>query len=464
MKKIIIPRKDHEVYFISAPKDIKRKLIRQFIYEQLQKLHPTFSDASVFDWQHFAINDSQWFMVTVMDMETLDEYRILHKGAAFFTNTAIAIHKKGFINGGIIAIDDELIGYDIENNKPVSFPPDHPTGQTSAGSSSPHAQQDALRFVPVWHGIFAKNRQRQSLKTLGICIPAIMILSLSFVLAAKGSKNTIHTDLPFEQLEDIKYIPSAIEILENFSCDIVEAGGRMAYWRYNEDSDQIIEIQIQGIDLLKIYNICNRYEFLSLLDMNDIKYKEGDPIVTIQFDQGRKGYTFRKNSVFPSQESAIQLINQISDSLQKEKVSISSEILPSYHNRKSFYTIAYTAKDFNLISSLEIIATFCNDYSLNITKMDVSIANGNNFFTVNISLSQSGESFYTLHSLGDEKTKIPIAFGYKEEAQIIVPPGKIVIEAKPENSLVGSIRDMSGQIVFYHDANTNKILIKGSYE
>jgi len=464
MKKIIIPRKDHEVYFISAPSDIKRKFIRPFIYEQLQKLHPTFSEASVFDWQHLAINNSPWFLVTVMDRETLEEYRILHKGAAFFTNTAIAVHKKGFISGGINVIDDELIGFDTENNKPVSLPPEQSAERTSSGNSSPPAQQDALRFIPVWHGIFTKNRQRQGLKTLGISIPLIIFLSLVFILAAKGTKNATYLDLPLEQLEDIKYLPSAIEMLEKFSCDIVEAGGRMAYWKYNEDSEQIIEIQIQGIDLIKIYNICNRYEFLALLDMHDIKYKEGEPIVIIQFDHSRKGYTFAKNGVFSSQESAIQLINQISDSLQKEKVSISSEILPSDHNRKSFYTIAYTAKNLNLISSLEIIAAFCNEYSLKITKMDVSIANGNNSFTVNITLSQSGESFHALHSLGNEKTKIPVAFGYKEEIPKIAPPENKAIEAKPENSLVGSIRDTSGQLVFYHDANTNKIFIRGSYE
>jgi hypothetical protein len=464
MKKIIIPRKDHEVYFISAPTDIKRKSIRPFIYEQLQKLHPTFSDATVFDWQHLAINNLQWFMVTVMDRETLEEYRILYKGAAFFTNTAIAIHKKSFIGGGINVIDDELIGFDMENNRPVSFPPEHPAERASADNNPSPAQQDALRYIPVWHGVFTKNRQRQGLKTLGISIPAIIFLSLIFILAAKGTKNTIHLDLPAEQSEETKYLPSAIEILEKFSCDIVEAGGRMAYWKYNEDSDQIIEIQIQGIDLLRIYNICNRYEFLSLLDMHDVKYKEGDPVVTIQFDHGGKGYTFAKNGVFPSQESAIQLINQISESLQKEKVSISSEILPSDHNRKSCYTIAYTAKDVNLISSLEIIAAFCNEYSLNISKMDVSIANGNNSFTVNVSLSQSGESFHALHSLGDEKTKIPVAFGYKEEIPNIAPPVIKAIEAKPENSLLGSIRDTSRQLVFYHDANTNKIFIRGSYE
>jgi len=462
MKKIIIPRKDHEVYFISAPVNLKRKSIRPFIHEQLQKLHPTFSDASVFDWQHFAINNLQWCMATVMDRETIEEYRILNKGAAFFTNTAIALHKKGFTSRGIETIDDEQIGFDVENNKPVSLPRIQSTEQAS--DDSPQAQQAALRFIPVWHGVFIKSRQRQGVTTFGISIIAIMFLSLFFILAAKGTKDTIRLDLPVEQMAEIKYLPSAITILENFSCDIVEAGGRITYWKYNEETEPIIEMQMQGIDLVKIYKICNRYEFLSLQDIHDVKYKEGEPIVTIQLDQGRKGYAIAKNGVFLSQDSVIHLINQISDSLQKEKVSISSEILPAGYNGKSFYTITYTAKDLNLISSLEIIAALCNENLLNITKMDVSIANGNNFFTVNISLSQSVESYHALHSLGDEKTKIPVAFGYKEEILNVAPPDKKAVEAKPDDSLVGSIKDSYGRIIFYHDANTNKIFIKGSYE
>jgi len=462
MKKIIIPRKDHEVYFISAPVDLKRKSIRPFIYEQLQKLHPTFSDASVFDWQHFAINNLQWFMVTVMDRETIEEYRILYKGAVFFTNTAIALHKRGFTSKGIETIDDEQIGFDVENNKPVSLPRVHSAERASEGSSQ--AQQTMLRLIPIWYGVFTKNKQWHGVTTLGTSILAIMLLSLFFILAAKGTKNTIRLDLPVEPLTEIKYLPSAIEILENFSCDIVEAGGRMVYWKYNEETEPIIEIQMQGIDLVKIYSICNRYEFLSLQDIHDVKYNDGEPVVIIQLDQGRKGYALAKNGVFLSQDSTIQLINQISDLLQKEKVSISSEILPAEYNGKSLYTIAYTAKDMNLIRSLEIIAALCNENLLNITKMDVSIANGNSFFMVNISLSQSVESYHALYGLGNEKTKIPVAFGYKEAILNIAPPDKKAIETKPENSLVGSIRDSSGQIVFYHDANTNKIFIKGSHE
>jgi len=461
MKKIIIPRKDHEVYFISAPDDLKRKFVRQFVYEQLQKLHPGFSDASVFDWQYHAFNNSQWIMVTVMDRETFEEYRILNRRAAFFTNTAIAVRKKDFTNSGINTIDDEQIGFDCENNKPVSLPLEI---ERRSGASD---QEAALCSIPPWYGLFTENEQRLGITTLSAGFLVMMVLSLVFALAAKSTKEPIHFDPPANPIAETRYFPPAIELLEKFSGDIVEAGGVMTHWKYDEDTDHIIEIQLQGIELKKIYEICSCYEFLSLQDIHDVKYNDGKPFVTIQFNKSKKDHTLFNASAFSSQNSTIQLIDGISNLLRQQKVLISSEILPTGHNGKNPYTIAYTAKDRNLISSLEIIAASCNKYSLGIKRLDVSIANDHHLFTVNVSLAQSGEANQA-YSLGNEKNKIPTAFGYMEETKKIVSEiaslDKKPVETKPKNNLVGSIKDSSGQMVFYHDANTKKIVIGGSYD
>jgi hypothetical protein len=462
MKKIIIPRKDHEVYFIPAPVDLKRKFARQFVYEQLQKLHPAFSEASVFDWQYIVLNNSQWIMVTVMDRETFEEYRILNRKAALFTNTAIAVRRKDFTSGGINTIDDEQIGFDAENNKPVSVPL-----EIEKRSGIPD-QEAALSFIPPWYGLFTENEQRHGITTMSIGILAVMFLSLVFALAAKSTKQPIRLDLPAEPIAEIKYMPSAIEMLENFSCDIVEAKGVMKHWKYTGDINPFnigpfIEVQIQGIEIAKIYEICRRYEFLSLLDIQDVKYNDDKPFVTIQFNQAGKGYTLLNTNAFSSQSATIKLIDDISNLLRQQKVSISNETLPADHNGKNSYTISYTAKDRNLITSLEIIAASCRKYSLSIKILDVSIANDNSLFTVNVALSQSGEENHA-YSLGNEKGKIPIAFGYREENLKIVLPDKKPVETKPKNSLVGSIKDSSGQMVFYHDAITKKIVIGGSYD
>jgi hypothetical protein len=446
------------VYFVSAPADLKRKFVSQFVYEQLKKLHPAFSEASVFDWQYLVFNNSQWIMVTVMDRETIEEYRILHRGAAFFTNTAIAVHKKDFTNNGINTIDDERIGFDVENNKPVSLPLE------SEKRNETPSQEAALKAIPPWYGLFTESEQHRGITTLSVSILAMMLLSLVFVLAAKGTKEPVHFDPPVEPIAEISYLPSAIEILEKFSRDIVETGGTMAHWKYNEDADSIMEIQTQGMDLTKIYEICNRYEFLSLREIQEVKYQGGEPVVTIQLNQAGKGYSLLNANAFSSQDSTIHLIDGISNLLRQQKVSISTEILPTDHNGKDSYSIAYTAKDRSLISSLGIIAASCNEYLLSIKRLEISIASGNNLFSVNVALSQSGETNRALYSLGNEKDKIPAAFGYKEEPPGIVLTEKKVLEAKPKNSLVGSIKDSSGQMVFYHDAITKKIVVGGNYD
>jgi len=458
MKKIIIPRKDHEVYFISAPDDLKRKFVQQFVYEQLQKLHPAFSESTVFDWQYLVLNNSQWIMTTVMDRETFEEYKILNKRAVFFTNTAIAVRKKDFTSGGIRTIDDEQIGFDLENNKPVSVPLE------IENKDAIPAQEAALSSIPPWYGLFTENEQRRGLTAFGAGILAIMIFSFVFALAAKSAKEPISLEPPVNSTDEIRYFPSAIEILEMFSGGIVKAGGLMTHWKYDEEADPFIEIQTQGIELIKIYELCNSYEFLSLQDIQDVKYHEGKPFVTIQLDQAKNGYTLLNANAFSSQSSTIQLIDDISNLLRQQKVSMSSETLPAGHNGKNSYSIAYTAKDWNLISSLEIITASCNEYLLGIKKLDVSIANDGSLFTVTVSLAQSGKASQISHSLGNDKDKIPIAFGYREEALKPALAETKPVETKLEKSLVGSIKDSSGQLVFYHDANTKKIVIGGSYE
>ena len=94
MEKIIIPRRDHEVYFIPVPETLRPKSMRPFVVEQMDKLHPGFSGETAMDIRRLVFDKDRWLMVTVMKPETLAEYRILHKGAAFFTNTSIAVKKK----------------------------------------------------------------------------------------------------------------------------------------------------------------------------------------------------------------------------------------------------------------------------------------------------------------------------------------------------------------------------------
>ena len=56
MNKVIIPRRDHEVYFISLPNEIKGRQIKACVTAQLDKLHPGFSSALQVDLQNFSFD------------------------------------------------------------------------------------------------------------------------------------------------------------------------------------------------------------------------------------------------------------------------------------------------------------------------------------------------------------------------------------------------------------------------
>jgi hypothetical protein len=459
MKKIIIPRKDHEVYFIRVPEDMKPKLVQSFAAEQLEKLHPVFSGTSAYDLQRFTFGKSRWIMATVMEGETFAEYRILHRGAAFFTNTSIAVHKKEFINSGIAIVDDEQIGFDSEKGEPVSVPMEAENLEHAEGQPFFKAK---LKNIPSGHGVFPKRKPQRRIAAMTTGILLMVLASSIFVLAAKGSGDVRLPDEIAIPAEEIRYFPAAIEILEKFSIDVVNSDGKMLRWQYNEDSDPFIEIQIRGMDVLTIHEICDQYEYAVLEDIQDVNYSDGEPFVTINLNAARAGYTIIKAGAFSLQSSTLPMIADLSNFLRQQEIIIVSEALPTSDNGNIFYTIIYTAKDWNLIRSLEIITETCDKYLLQVKKMDISISNGNNQFTVVCSLSRCYLPDRTITVMGKERGMIPLAFGYKDLPLLpAVPRQTKMPEPESEPRIVGSIRDGNGQMLFYRDTEAGKIKVWG---
>ena len=152
-QKRIILRKDHEVYFIQKPDSLKRTKIHTFVLSMLSELHPGFSSDTSVDIKPVVLNNTCWLMVTVIASEVLTEYRILWKDAILYTNTSIMVHNKDFINIAPYIVDDELIGYDKENNKPVSLPLD--------GSGPNENQKHTLspENIPTSNSVFSRKKK-----------------------------------------------------------------------------------------------------------------------------------------------------------------------------------------------------------------------------------------------------------------------------------------------------------------
>ena len=457
MKKIIIPRKDHEVYFIQVPEGLKTKLIRSFIIEQLDKMHPAFSNSSAFDLKQIVFGKSHWVAATVMDAETLAEYKILHNGAIFYTNTSIAIHKKDFINRGIGIFDDEYIGFDAERNKPISIQLE---SEKTSGTSAFEAD---LKKTKVRYGVFRKKLPRLYVAAISIFL-FLLVTSSIFISAAKPSNSAKDfEEIPEQFISELKYLPSAIEMLADISFDIVNTNGKMMRWQYNEEAEPFIAIQMLGVDVSKVHAICMQYEYVFLQDIQDVSYNEGEPVLTIYLEAKKAEYLVHKTGTFSAQSSALSMIADLSNNLSEHNISIISETLPAGSNGNAFYTITYTAKDWNLIRSMESIIGICNKYQLRVKNLDVSIENTSRF-TVICTLSQSEMLNYSFSSQEKELEKIPKAFGYKNAVLAPAPqPVKTEIP-RQEPSIVGSIKDGSGMTTFFRDAETGKLVTRGNNE
>lgn len=453
MKKILIPRSDHEVYFILAPEDQKTKITHQFIADQLEKLHPNFTTLSVFDWEQHIFNNTRWIMATVMNGETLAEYKILHKGCKLFTNTSIAVHKKNFVSCGVNTIGDELIGFDTEKNMPISIPLD------SNSNELPFASQSNLKGIPARHGVFSKKISLWQYVALIIGIAVILLLPAILIFFPRN----ITEQLPIikdEVSQDFEhnFFPEAIEILARFSYDIVNAGGQITRWQYNEDATPFLTVQMQGVDILTLHKIFNQHGFAYLIDIQNVTHIDGEPHTTINLNAMRTDYIIIPSIAFPVQNYFLTQFLNLTNELRKYNITIVSEILPT--NNSFYYTITYTAQDWNLVRSMEIISEFSRQNFFRVKRIDIAISSSMNSFTVVCVLAQVNEPEKYFSSLGGRKNMIPIAFGYRRS-----PPPRPVIAAIPEPEAppptFGSIRHGSRQIFFYRDANDGRIRIRG---
>jgi hypothetical protein len=505
MKKMIIPRSDHEVYFIPLDDGLNdggvpSRELRPFILERLDSLHPGFSSALALDLKLFVFEKKRWAMATVMEAETLAEYKILHRRTVFYTNTSIAAHGKDFINSGVNAIWDELIGFDREKNAPVSIPREASSLQglsTPKGLGKESGKEDArslsgnagtacdhLKKLPSRYGVFGQRTLRQLLQSFprrriaAIAAGfALLFIPLVFFVGGKAAVKTAEAEpyVPFMEAltePEESLLPGALEILARFSSDLIDArslpgssGGKMSRWHYDEEGGSLIAIQISGVSVLTLQQIFKSYDYLVFEDVKEVQYSEGEPFLTALLNRKKKEYTRNTAAASQSRDISFPAVAALADDLIRQKISIVSEALPTAANNS--YTVSYTAKDKNLLTSMELINALCDEREFKVKRLDVSINGEHNgersLFSVVCTLApsdsaQPGSVNSNRPAEGAGKIpagKIPEAFGYKEAKvfQAAVKPP----EKSQEQPVVGSIKDNNRQIVFYRDSGDGKI-------
>jgi len=443
--KKIIPRKDHEVYFIPIPKDFKTYETQQFVFDALSELHPGFSATTRIDIQTIIFNETRWFMVTVMENETLAEYQIMWRKAVLYTNTSILAHTKGFIHNAPRIIDDELIGFDAEKNKPVSVPTD--TLDTSAGQDF----SENLKHIPSRYGVFVKRTPVWFIAAiLALIVMSVSIPLINYLYNRKAvqSKDTVAQN--DEQATEIIYMPAAITILTKVSEYFVQVNGEIQQWQYNENIDPCIILQCKGISVLTAHTIFDQLEYMDLQDIQDVRYIDGIPLLTIAANVKRNKYILPISNKFPMQSTILSISAELTKSLQKQNVTIISETLPSSGNNYSLYTMTYTAGDRDLIRSMEIIEQLCENYTLRVRSLNIAISSDKSIFTVTCAFSSDKKQDSLVSLPSEEKDKIPIAFGYKP-----IMPSVVTVKTQQKSGntpVIGTIKDLSGETTYFYNS------------
>jgi len=449
--KKIIPRKDHEVYFIPMPEDLKARETQRFVFNALSELHPGFSATTDVDIQSLVFNKKRWFMATVMASETLAEYKMLCRGAVFYTNTSIMIHDKDFIQTKPLAVDDELIGFDVEKNVPVSVPLDE---TDSAGSQSLLRK---LGYVSSRHGVFVKRKPKGVIAGIlaSIAVMTFMIFLFISVGNTAGQEGAVVED-HVEQPPEITWMPTAISILAKVSESILNAEGEIERWQYNENTDPCIVLQCKNIQLLTAHEIFDKLDYLSLQDFQNVIYIDGIPWVTIAANAKQDAYSLPVSSRLPVQSEMLSVLTEFIDLLSSQGITVVSETLPSAGNGYGLYTVTYTAGDSSLVRSMEIIEEFCKKYTLRVRNLDMVISADKNMFTVICALS-----FNTEHgsSILAEMRAIPGAFGYVPVKQaapyVAAKPASITLteQVADERPVVGKIRDYDEELIYFRNTD-----------
>ena len=465
--KKIISRKDHEIYFIPVPQDLRSNAARKYVFDALSELHPGFSSNFQVDIKYVVYNKKHWFLVTVIAVDVLEDYRIMYRGALFFTNTSILAFDKLFSKNKPVTVDDELIGFDSENNIPVSLPL-----ETSVVYSN-QSLTDKLKCISSRCIVFKKNNTKWLIVSVFIFAAVLVMFLLAPVYPNTFNQkhsggNSEHHLNPwfFKQPEQIVYMPSAIALLAGISELFLKSNGEIEGWKFNEGETVTITIQSRNISALMTHTLFNNFQYMALQDIQIVNYSGGKPQLTVLLN-AKNDYSLPESSVFEDKNSMFTQIAELTDLLTNFNIEIMSEILPSAANNYLSYTVSFKTDNISIVKSMAAIEEYCEKYSMRIKNLDVSAEADKKTFFVSCTLSRVKAQNGRIEKLDAGKESIPLAFGYKpaqiKKIENFIEEKPVLISMAQDlpvvGQIIGSITDLDGKKIFFHNSD-GKISIR----
>lgn len=454
-RKILLPRKDHEVYFIAPPEGMKRRNIPTYIEDVLYERHPGFSPAAACDFRRVSVNGRHWIMATVMEHETLAGYRLGHPRAMLFTATGVLIRRPGFLHAGMTVLPDETIGYDGRNNEPVSLPvteADKPAADISA----------LLGKTPSRYRVF--KTRRPFLRYALLLIPLLAAGGVVLSRYRVSPPEELITAEP-EVIEPVPVIkpdiPDPLMILTELAGAIRRTRGVIDLWRYDETAEPVLTVQLSGPEADILYNMITVFPYVIVNDISDITYIGNKPHYTVRLSHNTGVCHVPELRGFAAQETALSLFSLLRERFSPLRVTVTSETPPPAGTGSAAVTLEAEGRDF--IRALEAIQEVFNEHELGIRAMTVSLDRPRGVFMFSVSFEPYRDRLTPRSMYGDAVPGdvIPAAFGYIEKK----PPEVIVVPPEPEPeppsyTAIGIIREEEYAAMTYYKNPEGKMLIQ----
>jgi hypothetical protein len=299
----LIPRKDHEVYFIeiNAGMPQRKRYLERFIGERLSLLHPGYTASFATDIKRIETGGRKWLMVTVMSSSLLREYRLLYPRAKLSTASSSFFSKPDFGKDEPRQFLDEIIGFSKEKNEPVSYQ-----------IFDQNAPSDDLRLEPdtgYLNGrayVFTESVKKPAMIALSALLLLLIGLSVAFIgtgTILNGAKEKSHSLQPESPQKE--FLPDTLDLLDIFSSKVIVLGAIADRFEYSETAERPFVFLLRNSAAVTACAAMNSIGGLVFIESSSIEYVNAEPSFSLYYGLDAAKYRFHEGDGFTDNIEAI---------------------------------------------------------------------------------------------------------------------------------------------------------------
>jgi hypothetical protein len=457
-RRVMIPRKDHEIYIVplDGKNPIRGKALGRSAQDALRLSHPGFSDSTEYDLHIITRGLKKYLIITVVEKSVLTEYRLLHKGSSFYTATSLLFGERNAGMPDAFTASDENIGFSGAG-EPYSYPADNP-------GLEPAENHDRIISLMKTAGgrsrVFKKRRSMPGFIAAALAVAAIACLSALYYLGERPAP----PPAAVETIPEKSTLPSALGILADISDAVLDAGGILSHWHYDENADPVMRISIEGAETEVLLESLGFIRYLIPSAISDIRYSAQKSYYELAFVFNGEDYRippYRGDS----QEQSRSTLSLLRRGIAGAGGDIQSEVLPLPSDGRNA-GIVFSCRRSALEGIFYESGKILQENGARIIYMDMY--NESSQFTVSLTISPSFE-IPENYMISDRLDIIVSSFGADApeppRAAAEKPPEKAEVQAEepveedPKEGYVkvGAIKNKEGQVIVYYKTKEGKI-------